>query len=186
MANPTIAVDFTLRLEDSTLSGVITDIPGDLGGTTRFGLTAKYHPELVAAGFFDSTMNTQTALSIAEQSYAESYANPLLISQISNQALANALLSFAVNEEGTGRQGEAVKLLQEAAGAGADGVMGPGTIAAVNGCDPVALLKGYCGLQQTHYEAIVAANPSQQKFIKGWTSRVSQVAAQPSSGTISV
>jgi lysozyme family protein len=178
MADPTKSIKFVLAQEDSTLAGTITTTPGDLGGTTRFGLTAKYHPQLVAANFYDKTMDAATALPLAEQAYADEYATPFLLAQIESQAIATALLSFAVNEEGMGRRGEAVKLLQEAAGTTADGVMGPGTIVAVNGWVPATLLASYCGLQQAHYNAIVAANPSQEKFIRGWTSRVNAVAAQ--------
>lgn len=181
MADPKAAVDFVLRQEDSTLSGIITHTPGDLGGTTRFGLTRANHPELDTLGFFDPSMPASKALPIAEQSYVEGYANPLRIANISSQALATALLSFAVNEEGTGVRGKAVQILQEAARSlGAtiaeDGAMGPGTIAAINACGPNRMLALFCQDQQAHYESIVAANPTQAKFINGWTNRVNAVA----------
>ena len=41
----TQSIDFVLKQEDSTLSGVITNETGDAGGLTRFGLCAKWHPE---------------------------------------------------------------------------------------------------------------------------------------------
>ena len=182
MADPKQAVDFALRLEDSTLSGIITNTPGDLGGTTRFGLTRKNHPELDALGFYDASMAASMALPIAEEAYATGYANPLRIHEITDQAIANALLSFAINEDGAGTTGRAVRLLQEAAASlgaeiAVDGEMGPSTVAAVNACGPTRLLSLYCSLQQEFYDSLVAANPSQGRFIHGWTNRVKAVAA---------
>lgn len=182
MADPKQAVDFVLRQEDSTLSGIITHTPGDLGGTTRFGLTRANHPKLDALGFFDASMPAATALPLAEETYAEEYANPLLIAQIVDQGVATALLSFAINEEGAGDKGRAVKILQDScralgASIAADGEEGPATVAAVNACGPKMLLALYCENQIAHYNAIVAANPSQVKFIKGWVNRANELAA---------
>ena len=177
MADPKISTDFTLRQEDSTLSGTITNISGDSGGLTRFGLCAKYHPTLVAAGFYDASMDAATALPLAEQTYLQDYATPLLIAEIDDQAIATALLSFAVNEEGTGDKGTAVKLLQESCGAVPDGVIGPATIASINELDPPYLLSRYCEAQEAHYRGIVAANPSQAEFLNGWLNRVEAVKA---------
>jgi len=69
VSDPNAAIRFVLKQEDSTLSGVITNESGDAGGLTRFGLCAKWHPELVAAGFYDVTMDTATALPLAETAY---------------------------------------------------------------------------------------------------------------------
>ena len=79
MSNPTQSIDFVLRQEDSTLSGIITNEANDAGGLTRFGLCAKWHPELVAAGFYQVAMDTATALNEAEVAYANAYATPLLL-----------------------------------------------------------------------------------------------------------
>jgi lysozyme family protein len=186
MSNPTQSIDFVLKQEDATLSGVITNEANDAGGLTRFGLTAKYHPKLVAAGFYDSSMDTATALPLAEADYEAEYTTPLLILQITSQAIATALTSFSVNEEGAGSRGRAVQILQEACQQlgqqiADDGAMGPGTLAAINACDASALLPLYCHGQQTRYNAIVAADPTQQKFLRGWTARVDAIKALPTS-----
>jgi lysozyme family protein len=174
MSNPAIAIDFTLRQEDSTLSGVITNEANDAGGLTRFGLCAKWHPELVAAGFYELTMDAAAARTMAETAYETAYASPLWLASINAQPIANALLSFAVNM-GTF---SAVETLQLICGAVADGHMGSNTVAAVNAHDPETLLAAYCAMQANHYRGIVAANPTQQKFLAGWLARVATVAAQ--------
>lgn len=179
MADTSLAIQFVVRQEDSTLSGVITDTPGDLGGTTRFGITAASAPNLVTDGFFEKSMPAASALPIAEGWYAEKYANPLLIAEINNQAVATALLSFAINQEDSGGHGTAVRLIQQACSITADGTIGSQTVAVINAQVPAILLANYCNAQIKHYEAIVAANPSQQKFLRGWLNRVKAVAEQP-------
>lgn len=174
MSNPTQSIDFVLKQEDSTLSGVITNETGDAGGLTRFGLCAKWHPELVAAGFYQVAMDTATARTMAETAYATAYANPLRLASINAQPVANALLSFAVNM-GTF---SAVETLQQVCGAIADGCMGPNTIAAINAHDPVTLLAAYCAIQANRYRGIAAANPTQRRFLVGWLNRVADVAEQ--------
>jgi lysozyme family protein len=174
MSDPTQSIDFVLHQEDSTLSGVITNETGDAGGLTRFGLCAKWHPELVAAGFYQVAMDTATARTMAEKAYYTAYANPLRLASINAQPVANALLSFAVNM-GTF---SAVETLQQCCGAVADGCMGPNTVAAVNAHDPVTLLAAYCAIQANRYRGIAAANPTQQKFLVGWLNRVANVAGQ--------
>jgi Glycosyl hydrolase 108 len=82
MADIQEAIYSVLRQEDATLSGVITDIPGDSGGRTRYGIAERWHPELTATGFF-STMSSAAALKVAEGVYAASYAKHLMLAQIS-------------------------------------------------------------------------------------------------------
>ena len=174
MSNPTQSIDFVLKQEDATLSGVITNEANDAGGLTRFGLCAKWHPELVAAGFYQARMAVATARTLAETAYYTAYANPLRLASINSQTVANALLSFAVNM-GTF---SAVETLQQVCGAIADGCMGPNTVAAVNAHDPETLLAAYCAIQANRYRGIAAANPTQQKFLAGWLNRVANVAGQ--------
>lgn len=177
MADVQQAVDVVLRQEDSTLSGVVTNEASDCGGLTRFGLCAKYHAALQTAGFYNPTQVPQAqALQMAEQTYATEYGTPLMLAQINDQGLATALLSFAVNDS----QHQAVVLLQQAVNAcggslKTDGAMGPATLAAVNAADPRQLVSQLCNQQNAYYQSIVAKNPSQQVFLKGWQNRVANV-----------
>jgi lysozyme family protein len=169
MADVKACIDVTLRQEDSTLSGVITVIPGDSGGRTRYGIAERWHPELTSTGFF-TTMPAAAALTVAEGVYAASYAKPLMLSQINAQGVAAALLSFAVVEGPV----EAVKLLQQACGAVVDGRIGPLTIARVNGCVPTALLETWCDLERAYFQKLGAENPADEKFVAGWDNRAQE------------
>ena len=178
------AVDVVLHQEDSTLSGIITNYASDRGGLTRLGLCARFHPELVAVGFFDAAkVSDADAVPIAEQAYEKCYEGPLLLDDVTNQGVGTALLSFAVNEG----QREAVTLLQKSAAAcGAtlvvDGEIGPATVAAVNGCDPVKLVTLFCQFEVTFYQHVVAVNPSQQVNLAGWENRAAQLAKLAQNG----
>lgn len=182
MADAKIAIDFVLRQEDSTLAGVITDLATDLGGLTRFGLCAKWHPELVAAGFYAyqmvdgkqvAQMASAEALALAEKTYATVYEPSLKLAEIASAGIATAALSFAVLEG----QVEAVKLLQGALGITADGLMGPATLAAENAATAATLLPKLVNLQRQHFAAIAAANPSQEANIHGWDNRADALLA---------
>lgn len=166
MADAKAAVQFVLLQEDARLSGIITNRASDRGGLTRYGLTAKFHPELIEQGFFEESMSAEEALPIAEQTYEESYEKPLCLDSITSQPLANALLSFAVNEGNH----QAVVLLQRAARVAEDGEMGPQTLAAVNANPTV--LGTYCDFEANFYEQLVRAQPSQKDNLKGWLNRV--------------
>lgn len=185
MADVKAAVDYVMKQEDSTLSGVITRTPGDAGGTTRFGLTQRWHSELTPQGYFDgvaehpgssrltpTTIPTDRALPMAETAYETQYGQSLCLDQIDNQAICTAMLSFAVVE---GPQ-KAVQLLQAALdGCGArvdqDGTLGPMTLNAVNETAATALLPAWIAQEKGYFAALASHNPTQQKFLAGWDNR---------------
>ena len=170
MANVKEVVDFVLKQEDSALSGVVTNAPADRGGLTRFGLTAKWHPELVASGFYQT--NRDEALAIAEEVYSSEYIPHLDLSKINRTAVAVAILSFAVVEGA----GSAVMLLQKVlTGMGfpltQDGSVGPQTLAAINAADPLQLVMALVKAQRSFFQQIVAKDASQSKWLNGWNNR---------------
>ena len=167
MSDVNAAIQFVLRQEDGRMTGVITNTPGDRGGRTRWGVAETSHPELAASGFY-SSMPTAASLVVAESVYKRAYADPVMLDKINDQRLANAVLSFAINEG----PGTAVRVLQQAMAMPVDGAMGLHTIAAVNAIEPTTLLARLGVSQKAHYAAIVAANPSQGEFLHGWNNRV--------------
>jgi len=175
MADVKAAVMASMRQEDATLSGVVTDTPGDAGGLTRFGIASKYHPELSQTTYY-TTMSTADALQVAVNTMTAQYAEPLLLARIGDQALATKLLSFDIN---TGRV-EAVHAFQRAINSvmpgssldvQVDGVCGPWTIAAANRCMPQSLLNAFRLQMIDFYNSDCKRDGSQLKFLVGWIDR---------------
>lgn len=167
------AIQYVLREEDSTLSGNVTTTKGDRGGATRFGIAERSHPELISSGFFDITRVTRDqALFTAELVYTRSYAYPLRIAFIVDQAVATALLSMGINA-GTVK---AAELLQRACTTlgtevADDGAIGSATLVAINSCKPDLLLAGFVANVELFYKNLAAADPDDEKFLKGWDNR---------------
>lgn len=174
MANVKEAVEFVLRQEDATMSGVVTKAPDDRGGLTRFGLTAKWHPELAAKGFFQ--INRDDALAMAQEAYADEYIPHLDLGRINRTAVAIAVLSFAVVEGA----GQAVLLIQSALNnlgyaISIDGSAGPKTIAALNDVDSLLFVAALVSRQRKYFTDLVTKDESQQKWLAGWNNRASAV-----------
>jgi lysozyme family protein len=167
MADITKAITFVLRQEDSRLSGQITNVPGDAGGLTRFGIALRFHPELVAGGFF-STLDNNDAFTLAIATYRKFYAGPLYLQTIDDQRIANALLSFSVISGCVA----AVKTLQRCLGWNTpDGVIGPVTLNAINAADPGTLLGSFIAAQIVFFQGLGESHPVDTKFVQGWVNR---------------
>lgn len=164
MADIQIAINYVLRFEDATLSGVITTAPD--GKRTRFGVDEHFHPELTNSLFY-TTMGATAALQVAIGIYERDYCQPLCIEQIADQEVANKLLSLGVNCGVV----PAARMLQEAVGVCGDGRIGPITLDAVDRAYPAELLGRLRELATAHYEALIDRNPSLECYKAGWLRR---------------
>lgn len=86
---------------------------------------------------------------------------------ISSQALANLLVDWVWASGAPG-----VTVPQRVLGVKADGVVGPVTLAAVNGADERALFDRLKRERLAFVDRIVARDPSQRKWIRGWKRRI--------------
>jgi lysozyme family protein len=157
------AIQYTLKFEDSTLSGKVTI---DGGGRTRFGIAEKFHSELQNSLFFTS-MGSEAALKIAESIYRSQYADPLCLEQIANQDIANKLLSLAVN---VGVQ-RASLWLQDVVHVTGDGRIGPLTMMALGDAAPLQVLTDLREKAARFYVADAHHNPEHQQYLRGWLER---------------
>lgn len=163
MADAWVAIDSVLKLEDSTLSGIVTI---DRGGRTRFGIAEKFHPELTNSLFYTS-MGQIPALQLARDIYDKSYAEPLSIAEITNQDIANKLMSMGVNF-GVNR---ASKMLQAAVCVTEDGVTGANTLLKLSACEPVDVLAYLRAESERFYRNDVLDHPDDEKYLGGWVTR---------------
>src|ERR1700735_4232869 len=143
MANVDAAIDYVLGWEEATLSGGITATQD--GKAPRFGSDEHWHPELTNCLYFGS-MGQVAALQIARGIYDLSYCQPLCIAEISNQEIANKLLSLGVNVGVV----NAARMLQDAVTVGGDGRIGPLTLHALDLADPTKVMEALAA-ERTNY-----------------------------------
>lgn len=137
------------------------NIKEDSGGLTKYGVAQNANPEIDV-----QNLDLAGAMEVYERKYWKLAKCDKLPSPVS-------LMHFdiAVNM-GVGR---AAKLLQIAVGVNPDGVIGPMTLNAVNCTNPRVILEKLSKAREDRYNSIVANNPSQSKFIKGWLRRNDEV-----------
>ena len=71
--------------------------------------------------------------------------------------------------------GGAAKFLQNAVGVTADGVIGPGSLAAINAGDPITVCNSVCDQRAKFDNDLVVSKPSLAKFLGGWLRRVEEM-----------
>ena len=71
------------------------------------------------------------------------------------------------------------KMVQQILGLTVDGVPGPDTSAAIIAADPAKLFAALYQKRKQRYDEIVANNPFQQKFYKGWINRLNNIQFKP-------
>ena len=155
MSNFEYALPFILLHE-----GGYVDDPSDHGGITNFGLCQRSYPDLDIAN-----LTRDEAIAIYQRDFWQTSWDQL------DKRVAAKVFDISVNCGLVWGP----KILQRALGVSDDGIVGPATIAAANKTDTDTLLQAMCDQMEKHYEAIVAANPGDQKFLNGWESRASWI-----------
>ena len=162
--------DFAKAFENliSIEGGYVND-KFDRGGETKFGICKQCYPNLDIKNL---------TLENAKRIYRRDYWDRLKLNDIKNQAVAEEIFDTGVN---CGSR-TAARFLQEALnilnGSGGkplvvDGIIGSKTIRACNQYRyPKALLKAMNGLQFVHYLEIIKRDPEQERFFRGWLTRV--------------
>jgi lysozyme family protein len=145
-----------------------TDIIGDTGGPTKYGITLKTlqafmgpkHP-MYAADVLHLTMAQASTI------YKQVYIIHPGYGALTNTELVEQMIDAGVQH---GVE-EAIKLLQETLKVPVDGVMGPGTIAAANAAQPMQLTLLYIAANMRYY-AFCLKNQREWKFGGGWINRI--------------
>ena len=135
----------------------------DPGGETKFGITKKSYPAL---NIRDLTFED------AKKIYYRDFWQRGKFEEIDDEKVATQVFDLSVN---LGIR-SAVTVLQRALRSVGetvqeDGLMGPETLLATLNSDPRCLLAAIKSEAAGYYRQIVAKNPSQQKFLKGWLYR---------------
>ncbi len=164
--------------------GVFSDDPSDHGGATRWGVTqATYSAFLGRPATSDDVRAMPEADAIAI--YRKLFYQGPHFDQLP-PGIQEEVFDIGV---GSGPR-KAASLLQSVltvAGypCAADGVIGPGTVAAALAANAqlgdAVLIGRLIDAREAYYAAIVAANPSQLKFARGWHARAEKLRQAPSS-----
>lgn len=167
MSNLDKALAYTFKNE-----GGFSNVPADHGGATSgYGITHselarwRKHPVSVA-----DVRNMKA--SEAKDIYNAWYWRPLGCDQINSDGIATCIFDIGV-VRGIGVPPKYTQLICNRHGASiaVDGHIGPKTIAAVNAMDPAPFIRDFSQMAEQGFRSIVAHNPSQVIFLKGWVNR---------------
>lgn len=138
------------------------NVVGDAGGETKFGIAKKFNSDL------DIKLLT---LEQAKLRYLDRYWTPSKCTAM----ITPIHLSYFDTVINSGYP-QAAKLLQRALGVTDDGSIGNVTLSTLNACkDVTGLIEAYSKARLNYLDAIVAHNPTQNKFLTGWKARVNEV-----------
>ncbi len=158
--------DFVLSWE-----GGFVNNPADPGGATNKGITLatwqRRGRDLNGDGRIDVADLRLITDDDAKQIMRKYYWEKWRADQIKSRSIANILVDWVW---GSGTYG--ITIPQQLLGVSADGVVGPKTLAAINGNDPETLFKALKARREQHFRNIAANNPSSQQFLAGWLRRL--------------
>jgi lysozyme family protein len=145
--------------------GVLSNHPNDKGGLTYRGIARKFHPTWPGWALVDR--DEPVPDSLVTSFYQNMFWTPIRGEKITNQRVAYALLSYAVN---AGVE-SAVEMAQRVICVGIDGKVGPVTTFALNSTDPDLFLSRFALARIEHRVEVCKKDPSQKIFLIGWLSR---------------
>lgn len=142
--------------------------PNDKGGATNKGVTIGTFRSVYGQGKSVQDLKNMTDaqwLYIFEKLYWNKWNGD----RIADQSVANLLVDWVW---GSGVWG--IKYPQQVLGVTADGLVGPKTLAALNGQDASTLFARLWKKRKEHFEAC-ARKPGQSVFLKGWLNRLAGI-----------
>ena len=168
------------------LEGGFVDDPVDRGGATNMGITIatwqQYSQELFGIPGTVETLRNITEEQVYEITLA-GYWRRFWCDRINHCPLAIQYLDTCFNGGGVIVLQRAINVVADAQGkphwrTGEDGNIGPGTLLAANRIiecgHGAALYIAYRERRIARYHAIVASDPSQNRFLRGWLNRANE------------
>lgn len=148
--------------------------PDDRGGATKFGITQETFDQWREL----QQLGTKSVKDITEQEakeiYEKMYFRRCRLEEVKEEQVAIVIFDQAVNvgvKEASKRTQRVVNKYVRSTKLNVDGVIGPKTLAALNRVKLANFMPEFFGESLMYYAVIVANNPSQSVFIKGWTRR---------------
>lgn len=167
MAKFEIAIPHTLVWE-----GGYVFHPADPGGETNMGITDRLDGkidgmvDLDGDGYGDVDIKGLTE-DEAKQVYRRRFWDRMQGDKIESQLIANILFDGFVN---CGFNG--IRIMQRLLHLKDDGIVGPKTLAAINGADELLLYNRYKIERIKYYQDLAERKPALRVFLKGWMNRI--------------
>ena len=154
--------------------GFVND-PDDAGGATNKGVTLATWRRVGYDKDGDGDIDVADLKLISDEEAVNAvlrphYWNRWKADQINSQSLANILVDWVW---GSGKHGIVIPLRM--LGVQADGIVGPKTLAALNGVDAKVFFDQMKVEREMFFRRIVEAKPTQKKFLKGWLRRLNGI-----------
>ena len=154
------------------IEGGFVNDPDDAGGATNHGVTFAVFVEFCKSkGRPKPTIADLKAISYDDfcEITKSRYWDKWQADKIDNQSIAELLVDWVYNSGSYG-----IKIPQRVLGLDDDGKVGMQTLGAVNGSDASGVFKKLWLARKQFYLDIVARNPRQEKFLKGWMNRLNE------------
>jgi lysozyme family protein len=154
--------------------------PNDKGGPTNWGVTQKTYNDYmtkITGRAYQSTIDEIKSMPIgnAINIYKALYWDKMSGDKIRKYAIAAAIFDQAINRGTSSAVKQAQRVLKKNfnyPSIAEDGVMGAGTLTALNTVDEAKFLNSYLQESILAYNKIVQNNPTQSVFLSGWLKRV--------------
>ena len=170
-AVPAISPAFEAALKHVLASeGGYSDDPSDAGGPTKYGITQATLSAFLGRQASVDEVKELTAEKVAPI-YRQKYWDKMQLGRITSAKAAALLFDQGVNRGAL----TVVKDAQAVVGAAQDGDLGPVTAGLINSMKPENFVREFLQVSQLKYVGIVQANPTQVKFLKGWTNRLHSI-----------
>lgn len=137
--------------------GYVND-PLDPGGETKFGISKRSYPN-------EDIKNL--TIERAKEIYKRDFWDKINLDKINSFDVCLSIFDFAVNAGSA----TAAKLAQRTVGVDDDGIIGSGTILAINKYDEEKFVYKYAILKIKRYISICEKTPTSKKYFYGWTIR---------------
>lgn len=156
------------------LEGGYANISGDRGGETYAGISRKFFPRWPGWEIVDKNkplkngaiIDDEGLSQMKERFYEATFWNPIKGVKIADQPSANFIFDWYVNSGPI-----AITRVQKALGLTSDGLIGSLTLRKINDVGP-ALLERLKKERIDFINNIIANDPMQEKFRKGWMNRI--------------
>jgi lysozyme family protein len=144
---------------------VLHTVKNDRGGQTFAGIARKANPNWEGWDLIDR--GDKPPVEMVRKFYKKTYWDAMRLDEVLQKEVARTMFDFGVNAG----IGTSTKLTQLVLGTTPDGVIGPTTLALLNGVNVDMFMAKFALAKLARYEQIVSRDPSQREFLLGWVRR---------------